>query len=137
MLNTNTGNIVRTPTTKESRLVSPPISSALAALQPNPAGAHYDVIQPRVIALDLTNARTDFELPIGGTAIWVPVSSNATDLIQVKLDSASNDGVPLIASRGFRGVPFRKLYLTHAAIAAATLYLVVFNDSPDHPIEFR
>lgn len=128
------GRIVRTPTTKENRLVSPPPASALAALQPNPAGSHFDVIQPRVLALDLSTARADAEFSVGGNVVMVSYSTNATDLIFVKFDRPAGDGVPMIAPRSIQGVPFSKLYLTHAAIAGATLYLTVFNVNPDRPL---
>jgi hypothetical protein len=137
MLQNRSGNTQITPLVTEGRSTLPALSSPLAALMPSGDAPKFPVIQPRVITLDLTNARADAEFQVSGNTLWIPNSTNATDLISVKFDNNLDDAIPLLKGNSLQGVPFRKLFITHSAIAAAILTLVVFNTDPRFPLTLR
>lgn len=81
----------------------------------------------------LTSARTAPELITFSreySFIWIPNSTNTTDVIQVRIQSASRGDIPFLPGSMLAGMPFDKLYFTNAAIAGATMILMVAQNWP-------
>jgi len=62
--------------------------------------------------------------------IWIPNSTNTTDLLQIRIDSATADPIPFLPGTKLNGLPFERLYLTNAAIAGATMSVMVAENWP-------
>lgn len=92
-------------------------------------------IEPTTLILDLTNARVDQEFAYSGNILWLQSSTNATDTVTIKYGRKSTTGVPFLPGNSIAGVPFQTLFISNLAIAGATAYLVVLQDSPENPIK--
>lgn len=92
----------------------------------------------RTIAINLDTARTagatgnnaPLVIPFDGSFIHCPWSTNSDDLVMVRLDDDS-DPIPVTRHYSCSGNGYSKLTITHAAIPAATLYLVIALESQD------
>lgn len=78
-----------------------------------------------------TNAGTDVEVNIQGNVIFFADSTNGSDRVFVKFDSKNADPVPLKAGMAFNNWSFERVYLTWSAVAGATGYLFIGNDTEE------
>jgi|CXWL01.1.fsa_nt_gi hypothetical protein len=76
----------------------------------------------RVLSLDLTPGLTDFELPIDAEKIVYASPTDGPE-ITIRLQSKSNDGIPL-RPQGEIVAPFQRVYITAAAVAKTIKLLI-------------
>lgn len=91
-------------------------------------------IEPTILALDLTNAVTDQELPFSGNFIWFQSSTNATDAITFKYERVAATGLPLLPGNMIDGVGYTRLFISHAGIPGATAFIMLLTTSVDTPV---
>lgn len=91
----------------------------------------------KVVKIPLDNATSgaaELEYEINGNVLWIPYSTNATDLVFIK----PNDDCDLIpATRGWflAGIGFNKVRITiPTAVAGAVLYLAYAHDPHDEKV---
>lgn len=94
----------------------------------------YRNIEPTVIPLDLSVARVDLQLVVSGTLVWYMKSTNLSDLITIKYNQSGAVGLPFQPGNKLGGVPYSNLFISNAAIAGATGFLILLQDSPENPI---
>jgi len=86
---------------------------------PSEFGRGSNILKTRTYNLDV--ARDLAEEEIGGTCIWAYTATSLTANIDIRINDQLRD--PLTFSQGMfiRGVPFSRLYVSHAAQAGETI----------------
>lgn len=77
-----------------------------------------------VRAIPMDTALTDAEIELPGTSLTVNTDGTLTG-VTIKLDSPTNDAVPLDLFKNPHCYPFSKIYVSFTAQAGKTLYLLV------------
>lgn len=76
------------------------------------------------MTLDLSNARQEVRINIGGSVLWALDATSRNALINVKLNDQNWGSIPIRQGFFIRGVPYSQIYITHAAQAGETITLL-------------
>jgi len=85
-----------------------------------------------VIDYDLTNARSNelVDFPRRFSFVFVPNSTNDTDVMQIKFGSQGADAVPFLPGGKINGIPFDRLFISNEAIVGATMTIMFAENWP-------
>jgi len=88
-------------------------------LAPREFGIGANILKTRTF--DLTNARDLEQIEIGGSCIWAMSASSLSASIDIRINDQLRD--PLTFQQGMfvRGIPFSRVYVSHAAQVGATI----------------
>lgn len=84
----------------------------------------------RIITLDLSQARSNYELQMSGDFIYGYAGTDAAANISIRLNEISNDEMPLNTQR-FVSSPFYRFFVTNTAQAGKTLTLAISTFDKD------
>ncbi len=84
----------------------------------------------RILVIDLGTARTEAELGITGSAVFIATATDANSNVLVRLNEIGNDQFTLKKQQKVIS-PFYRLYLTNAAQSGKTITLAIATQVPD------
>jgi len=84
-------------------------------------GAHGAI--PKQIEIDLSVARTDFEINASGDILGVWLAPTVTDQVQVRINDTDQPAIPFVQGHVLE-TPFHRLFLTVAGGGTGTMYLL-------------
>lgn len=100
-----------------------------------------DANRVQVATINLDEARTNQERPLGGNFIFVLSSTVTGSVLDVAPEDENNGAFPLgeegpSCVRGFRGIAFNSLYISNNNEGAGeTITLMVYQEQPIRPVE--
>lgn len=77
----------------------------------------------KTLVLDLTTARSEYEVPLSGNYLVVFDASDFSANVGIRFNESYADALTLTKGRGLR-IPFYRIYITHAAQAGKTVTLI-------------
>lgn len=88
-------------------------------LSPREFGIGANILKTRTF--DLTNARDLEQIEIGGSCIWAIAATSLTAQIDLRINDQLRDPLTFQQGMFLRGIPFSRLYVSHAAQAGETI----------------
>jgi len=93
------------------------------------------------IDLDLTTARTDFAINVGGSVVVYADSTAGTDRVSVRFATSDGDQagvlVPFRPGQFIGGERYSRILLSNAAQAGSTATLLLVEDKPGDEFSYR
>jgi hypothetical protein len=100
---------------------------------PQEFGRGANILKTRTFALDV--ARDLEEIEIGGSCLWAIGATNLTASIDIRVNDQLRDPVTFQQGMFIRGIPFSRLYVSHAAQAGETITLFFAREADVNNIE--